>query len=160
MTELLDQFDFKESVKEKLLLVETNSKRMLRLINQLLDFRKSEHGLLKLHLSSADFVEFSKEVFLSFQNLASQKQITYHFESNADELPMEFDHNQMEIVLCNLLSNAFKYTRQGGKIDVRVRVESGLLTLAIEDTGIGMSAEESAGFLIGFIRYKMPKLPT
>ncbi|MFC3417358.1 hybrid sensor histidine kinase/response regulator transcription factor [Algoriphagus hitonicola] len=144
VTELLEQFDFKESVKEKLLLVETNSKRMLRLINQLLDFRKSEHGLLKLHLSYADFVEFSKEVYLSFQNLASQKQISYHFESNVDELTLEFDRNQMEIVLCNLLSNAFKYTRQGGKIDVRLRVESEQLTLAIEDTGIGMSAEESA----------------
>lgn len=144
VTELLEKFDFKEVVREKLLLVESNSKRMLRLINQLLDFRKSEHGLLKLHLSFADFVEFSKEVFLSFQNLASQKKIAYHFESHVDQLPMEFDRNQMEIVLCNLLSNAFKYTRQGGKIEVRLEVKSGQLSLTIEDNGIGMTAEESA----------------
>ncbi len=144
VTELLEHFDFKESVKEKLLLVESNSRRMLRLINQLLDFRKSEHGLLTLKLTYADFVNFSKEVFLSFQSLAAQKKIKYHFESNVDQLPMEFDRNQMEIVLCNILSNAFKYTKENGIITFSIQVISGQLQVSIQDSGIGMSEEEAA----------------
>ncbi|HSF55714.1 MAG TPA: two-component regulator propeller domain-containing protein [Algoriphagus sp.] len=143
VTELLEQFDFKEPVREKLLLVESNSKRMLRLINQLLDFRKSEHGLLKLNKTYSDFIGFAKEVFISFQNMAAKKQIDYHFESELDSFPMEFDRNQMEIVLYNLLSNAFKYTRQNGKIDLRIRCDHGYLTVIVSDTGIGMTSEES-----------------
>lgn len=144
VTELLEQFDFKESVREKLLLVESNGKRMLRLINQLLDFRKSEHGLLKLNKTYSDFVSFSKEVFVSFQNLASKKQIDYCFESEVEAFPMEYDRNQMEIVLFNLLSNAFKYTPQGGKIDFKIRCDHGYLTVIVADTGIGMT-EDQAG---------------
>lgn len=143
VTELLEQFDFKETVREKLLLVESNSKRMLRLINQLLDFRKSEHGLLKLNKSYSDFVGFAKEVFISFQNLAAKKQIDYHFESELDSFSLEFDRNQMEIVLYNLLSNAFKYTRQNGKVDLRIRCDHGYLTVIVSDTGIGMTSEET-----------------
>lgn len=143
VTELLEQFDFKETVREKLLLVESNSKRMLRLINQLLDFRKSEHGLLKLNKTYSDFVGFAKEVFISFQNMAAKKQIDYHFESELESFPMEFDRNQMEIVLYNLLSNAFKYTRQNGKVDLRIRCDHGYLTVIVSDTGIGMTSEES-----------------
>jgi signal transduction histidine kinase/DNA-binding response OmpR family regulator/streptogramin lyase len=143
VTELLEQFDFKESVREKLLLIESNSQRMLRLINQLLDFRKSEHGLLNLNMSYSDFVEFAKEVFVSFQNMASKKQIEYHFESEVESFMMEYDRNQMEIVLFNLLSNAFKYTRQHGKIALRIRCDQGYLTVIVSDTGIGMNVEES-----------------
>ncbi len=143
VTELLEQFDFKESVREKLLLVESNSKRMLRLINQLLDFRKSEHGLLKLNKSYSDFISFAKEVFISFHNMASKKQIEYHFETEVETFPMEFDRNQMEIVLFNLLSNAFKYTRQKGKISLLIRYEEGCLTVSVSDNGIGMLPEEA-----------------
>lgn len=143
VTELLEQFDFAESVKEKLRLVESNSKRMLRLINQLLDFRKSEHGLLKLNNTYSDFVDFAKEVFVSFQNMAAKKQIEYHFESEVESFPMEFDRNQMEIVLYNLLSNAFKYTRQKGRIDLKIQCDQGYLSISVADNGIGMTPEES-----------------
>lgn len=143
VTELLEQVDFKDSVREKLLLVESNAKRMLRLINQLLDFRKSEHGLLKLNKTYSDFIGFAREVFVSFQNMASKKQIDYRFESDAESFMLEFDRNQMEIVLFNLLSNAFKYTKQKGQIIVRVQNDQGYLSIAVSDNGIGMTAEES-----------------
>lgn len=144
VTELLEQFELKDAIREKLQLVEANGKRMLRLINQLLDFRKSEHGLLKLNTSYADFVSFAKEVFLSFQTMAAKKQIDYHFESEVEAVPMEFDRNQMEIVLFNLLSNAFKYTRQHGIVGVKVRLDLGYLTVLVTDTGIGMTEEEAS----------------
>lgn len=143
VTELLEQFEFKESIREKLLLVESNSKRMLRLINQLLDFRKSEHGLLKLNKSYSDFINFSKEVFISFTNMAAKKQIEYHFESEIETFPMEYDRNQMEIVLFNLLSNAFKYTPLKGKISLRVQLENECLAVSVSDSGIGLLPEEA-----------------
>lgn len=143
VTELLEQFDLKDSVRDKLQLVESNGMRMLRLINQLLDFRKSEHGLLKLNKSYSDFVAFSRDVFISFQNMAAKKQIEYHFESEVESFMMEFDRNQMEIVLFNLLSNAFKYTRQQGKIEFRIRCDQGYLTVIVADTGIGMTQEDA-----------------
>lgn len=143
VTELLEQMDFKDSVREKLLLVESNAKRMLRLINQLLDFRKSEHGLLKLNKTYSDFIGFAREVFVSFQNMASKKQIEYRFESDVESFMMEYDRNQMEIVLFNLLSNAFKYTKQNGRIEVKIQVDQDYLSISVSDNGIGMTPEES-----------------
>lgn len=154
VTELLEHFEFKESVREKLQLVESNSKRMLRLINQLLDFRKSEHGLLKLNRTYSDFVGFAKEVFLSFENMASQKKIDYHFESEMESVFLEFDRNQMEIVLYNLLSNAFKYSRQQGKISVHLTLENGRLEVNVSDTGIGMNPEETEKVFDRFYQVK------
>ncbi|MDF2159016.1 two-component regulator propeller domain-containing protein [Algoriphagus sp. CAU 1675] len=142
VTELLEQYDLKESIREKLLLVESNGKRMLRLINQLLDFRKSEHGLLKLNKTYSDFIGFAKEVFLSFHNLAHKNQIEYHFESEVETFSIEFDRNQMEIVLYNLLSNAFKYTKEKGKITLKIRCDHEYLTVTVSDSGIGMGPEE------------------
>jgi signal transduction histidine kinase/ligand-binding sensor domain-containing protein/AraC-like DNA-binding protein len=144
ITELLSSFDLKSSVKEKLFLVETNAFRMLRLINQLLDFRKSEHGLLKLNVSQSEFVCFAKEVYLSFKSLAIKKKIDYHFESQIPELQLTFDRNQLEIVLCNLLSNAFKYTKEKGQIKVLLSLENEGLKVSVVDNGIGMSSIELA----------------
>lgn len=143
ITELLGDFDLRGSVKEKLLLVESNGNRMLRLINQLLDFRKSEHGLLKLNPTRSDFVSFSQEVYLSFKNLAIKKQIDYKFETELEHLSLDFDRNQMEIVLCNLLSNAFKYTKEKGEIVLHLAKRENLVELSLQDNGIGMTAQES-----------------
>lgn len=143
ITELLSSFELKDQVTEKLHLVETNALRMLRLINQLLDFRKSEHGLLKLNVSQYDFVSFAKEVYLSFKNLAIKKKIDYQFESQLPELQLMFDRNQLEIVLCNLLSNSFKYTKENGQIKVLICLEDEQLKVSVLDNGIGMNLLES-----------------
>lgn len=141
VTELIESFDLDATVKDKLSLIETNSKRMLNLINQLLDFRKSEHGLLTLKPSNADFVGFCKEIFQSFKNVAAKKKIEYYFESNSKELHMDFDRDQMEIVICNLLSNAFKYTKEEGEVKISVKVMVNKVHLIVTDNGIGLSEE-------------------
>jgi signal transduction histidine kinase/CheY-like chemotaxis protein/ligand-binding sensor domain-containing protein len=143
VTELIERNDLKDLIKEKLMLVESNAKRMLKLINQLLDFRKSEHGLLMLKLTRSDFVTFSNEVFLSFKNLAIRKNIHYSFHADQEELSLDFDRNQMEIVVINLLSNAFKYTKEGGEIAVKIEVNGKDLIITVTDSGIGMSKLES-----------------
>ena len=141
VSEMLDDLNLAAPLREKMVLVESNAKRMLNLINQLLDFRKSEHGLLKLKMVRSDFVSFAREVYLSFQNMARNKQITYEFIQEVDEAPVDFDRDQMEIVLCNLLSNAFKYTKEGGVIRFRVYWRDEYLGFDIEDNGIGLSEE-------------------
>ena len=141
VAEILDDLSLNGSLREKMVLVEANAKRMLNLINQLLDFRKSEHGLLKLKMVHSDFVSFAKEVFLSFQNIARNKNITYEFQADFDEALINFDRDQMEIVLCNLLSNAFKYTKEGGEIRCRVYRQDAFLAFDVEDNGIGLSEE-------------------
>ncbi len=141
VAEILDDLSLNGSLREKMVLVESNAKRMLNLINQLLDFRKSEHGLLKLNRVHSDFINFAKEVFLSFQTMARHKNITYAFETDLEEAPIEFDRDQMEIVLCNLLSNAFKYTPEGGTIQFRVYQRDSWLGIDVEDNGIGLSEE-------------------
>lgn len=141
VTELIESFNLETVVKEKLLLVESNSKRMLNLINQLLDFRKSEHGLLKLKLTNSDFIGFTREVFHSFRNVAVRKKISYHFDSNVERCVMDFDRDQMEIVICNLLSNAFKYTKDHGRVDVEINLNQNKLNLYVKDNGIGLSEE-------------------
>ncbi|RAI92089.1 hybrid sensor histidine kinase/response regulator transcription factor [Algoriphagus yeomjeoni] len=143
VTELIERNDLKEIIKEKLLLVESNAKRMLKLINQLLDFRKSEHGLLLLKVTRSNFIDLSREVYLSFKSLAIRKNIEFTFETELEELYFDFDRNQMEIVLMNLLSNAFKYTKEEGKIHVRINLKEKDLIMTVEDSGIGMSKIES-----------------
>ncbi|SIS76319.1 hybrid sensor histidine kinase/response regulator transcription factor [Belliella pelovolcani] len=139
--ELIESYKLDEAVKEKLKLVENNSKRMLNLINQLLDFRKSEHGLLKLKITNSDFIEFSKEVFLNFKSIAAKKKISYHFDSNVDSFKMNFDRDQMEIVINNFLSNAFKYTKDKGIVRLEIEVFDNQIQLMVKDTGIGLSEE-------------------
>lgn len=141
VTELLESFNLEVIVKEKLELIETNSKRMLNLINQLLDFRKSEHGLLKLKLTHSDLISFSREVFHSFKSMAAKKKMSYHFHSNVEEFLMDFDRDQMEIVICNLLSNAFKYTKLQGLVNLEVELLDNKLLLKVSDNGIGLSEE-------------------
>ncbi|GAA4455226.1 two-component regulator propeller domain-containing protein [Nibrella saemangeumensis] len=141
VAEILDDLTLNGKLREKMVLVESNAKRMLNLINQLLDFRKSEHGLLKLKRVHSDFVAFSKEVFLSFQPIARNKNISYLFQTELEEAPIDFDRDQMEIVLCNLLSNAFKYTPDHGTIQFRVYRKDDFLAIDVEDNGIGLSEE-------------------
>jgi signal transduction histidine kinase/DNA-binding response OmpR family regulator/ligand-binding sensor domain-containing protein len=141
VAEILEDLSLNGALREKMMLVESNAKRMLSLINQLLDFRKSEHGLLQLNRVHGDMVGFAREVFLSFRNIARNKQISYAFETDLDEALVGFDRNQMEIVLCNLLSNAFKYTKEGGRITLRVYQQSNRTGIDVEDNGIGLSEE-------------------
>lgn len=141
VSELIESYNLDASVKDKLELIENNARKMLRLINQLLDFRKSENGLLKLKLVHADFVEFVRDTFQSFKSVALRKKINYSFDSNVEKFLMDFDRDQMEIVVNNILSNAFKYTKDGGKVEVVLEVLDEHVRLSVKDTGFGLSEE-------------------
>ena len=138
LKELINRKDLQEEVSDKLILVEKNADRLLNLITQLLDFRKAEHGLLQLDAKNGNIVRFCNEVFLYFQEQARSKNIEYKFESKVDEIFMPFDRNKMEIALCNLLSNALKYTPEGESITVEIDQVDEQCVIKIKDTGLGM----------------------
>ncbi len=93
VAEILADANLRGDLRERLVLVGANAQRMLNLINQLLDFRKSEHGLLTLNLVRSDMVQFTQEVFLSFRPIAHSKHINYTFETELDEAPVDFDRD-------------------------------------------------------------------
>ena len=143
VTEMLSDLKIKADLRNKMILVENNAKRLLNLINQLLDFRKSEYGLLQLNVERSDFVSFAQEVYLSFKDIARTKGIHYKFETEVDRALLVFDRDKMEIVLCNLISNAFKYSRPAGAISVRLYLDETHLNIEVHDNGIGLSPEDA-----------------
>lgn len=100
--------------------IKKNSDSLLQLVNELMDFRKAESGHLQLHISSTDLVAFIKSIHQSFLSLANAKNITTTFTTTPANIPLFFDVLQLEKVVFNLMSNAFKFTPAGGKIDILI----------------------------------------
>ncbi|MEZ4989207.1 MAG: two-component regulator propeller domain-containing protein [Saprospiraceae bacterium] len=123
-------------------LIHRNAQKLLQLVNRLLDFRKSESVHFKLSASEGDLISFAREVFLAFRHLAHEQQIDYVFVSNEKEIRLYFDPEKMEILLGNLLSNAFKYSNTGDKVALRIRSTKTDCILEVADTGRGMKPEE------------------
>ncbi|HMP91230.1 MAG TPA: two-component regulator propeller domain-containing protein [Phnomibacter sp.] len=142
------QAEHNEQHFSKLQMIKRNMRRLLNLVNQLLDFRKLEGQELLLQMSEGDFVEFVYETIDSFRDLADRKHIHLVFDNQLSSLPARFDQNKLERILFNLLSNAFKFTLEGGTITVRLTqlaeksVDSiAWVQLEVTDTGIGISPE-------------------
>ncbi|MCM5664032.1 two-component regulator propeller domain-containing protein [Galbibacter mesophilus] len=152
--ELINSSQLDNKHRKKLSLVERNADKLLNLVNQLLDFRKAEHGLLKLNASEGNFVRFSKEVYLYFKELAYEKKIDYTFKSSKQEIRFPFDRNKLEIVLCNLISNAIKYSNAGDSIKIRLKQEDNKCIISIKDSGIGMSEENLGKIFNRFFQIK------
>lgn len=127
-----------KSINNNLLGVAKNVKRLSKLINELMDFRKIESGKMRLNISEGDFVSFAKEIFLSFQHLAIQRKIQYSFKSTEEEIKLFFDKEQLEKVVFNLLSNAFKFVPDKGKISVQIIQDEDQLKFKVLDNGIGI----------------------
>ena len=132
--------------KSRIGLILQNSNRLYNLVNQLLDFRKAQNGELKLKVSKTDILLYAKNIFHSFEGLANEKKINYHFICEFDEIKGWIDVDKYDKILYNLLSNAIKFTNKYGNIDFFVGLsknEDGLRKLIIEvsDDGIGIPEE-------------------
>lgn len=138
-----------DEISGPLSMIKRNTRRLLNLVNQILDFRKLEDQELKLNPSAVDIVSFIKEVLESFNDLSERKQIQLVFKSQLKYFYTLFDQDKIERVLFNLLSNAFKFTPVGGTISLelekgdRFKNSSGSsLIIKVSDTGIGIPAED------------------
>jgi signal transduction histidine kinase/ligand-binding sensor domain-containing protein/DNA-binding response OmpR family regulator len=124
---------------EELSMVKRNAARLLNLVNQLLDFRRMQDNELKLNLKEGDLVSFIKDISASFKNIAETRQIDLVFSSSVSRYYTRFDHDKIERILLNLLSNAFKFTGKGGRVSVGIEQQlNSLLKIIVSDTGIGM----------------------
>ena len=121
-----------------------STQRMLRLINQLLEFRKMQNNKLALSLEETDVIAFLYEIFLSFKDVAEQKNMNFRFEPSIRIYKMFIDKGNLDKVVYNLLSNAFKYTPANGTVTFSVNVDETKQTLRIQvsDTGVGIPKEK------------------
>ncbi|OJJ14115.1 hypothetical protein BKI52_44120 [marine bacterium AO1-C] len=117
----------------------TNAQRLLRLINQLLDFSKLENGKMTLQYRTGNLNLFLQHIVQSFEPMAQQKNIALKLELPVQEVLSSYDHDKLEKVCFNLLSNAFKFTPAGGTVTVTLQMlEDKRIEVAIKDTGIGI----------------------
>ncbi len=150
--------------KKQLGLVQRNAKRLLNLVNQLLDFRKLEVQEVKLHPSIGDIIRFSADISQSFMDIAEKKKIQFSFTSNVESLEIYFDKDKIEKILFNLLSNAFKYTHDDGVVSINLVYDppadnegDGTLTIEVKDTGIGIPAGQHERIFERFFQTEVPE---
>lgn len=132
------------TLKNNLDLVQRNALRLLKLINQLMDFRKIEEGKMQLNASKNDIGDFVIEITNEFKELARKKHISLNVNNKTSGLNIYFDQSMIDKVLFNLLSNAFKFTEENGTINITIDQdkEQEKAIISIEDNGIGMSTED------------------
>ncbi len=129
-------------------MIRRNARRLLNLVNQLLDFRKMEEHELRLQLSKGEFISYVREVSESFKDMSERKHINFVFNSHIERLDVLFDHDKIERILFNLLSNAFKFTLEGGTISVEIsknsinNSEDNWVSIKVTDTGIGIPKDK------------------
>ena len=132
------------TLKNNLELVQRNAFRLLKLINQLMDFRKIEEGKTEINASTQVLGDFVFEISNEFKDLARKKHISLNMNDKTAGLNIDFDQSMIDKVLFNLLSNAFKFTEENGTINITIDQdkEQESAIIEIEDNGIGMSTED------------------
>jgi signal transduction histidine kinase/ligand-binding sensor domain-containing protein/DNA-binding NarL/FixJ family response regulator len=133
-----------EPVKQIVSDLDKNTSHMLRLIEQLLEFRKLQNNKQKLNLQRVDAVEFLKNIYASFTNVAAKSNIEYNFLPSRNSIPIYLDKNKVDKIVFNFLSNAFKFTHRGGKINLIAEADENamLLRISVADNGIGIPREK------------------
>jgi signal transduction histidine kinase/DNA-binding response OmpR family regulator/ligand-binding sensor domain-containing protein len=130
-----------ESAKEQLTLVQRNTDRMLRLINQILDFRKIQNKKMKLLVEVIKPGRFMIEICNSFIQLAEERNIKFEVNDLSNNAEIWADKDKFEKIFYNLLSNAFKFTQPGNPIEVRIADEKDTVSITVKDKGMGMSKD-------------------
>ncbi|GAB2471273.1 hybrid sensor histidine kinase/response regulator [Hymenobacter qilianensis] len=144
-------------LRPKVQLMQKQARKLLDLVNQLLDFRKVETGNVPLRASYGDAVRFLADLFSIFQLKAQERAVDYVLDVPADPIMLYFDRSKLEIILTNLLANAFKYTPDQGRVELSATIvgnpggeavcSQGQLTgnylkISVTDTGVGIKATE------------------
>ncbi|WP_345947600.1 two-component regulator propeller domain-containing protein [Mucilaginibacter sp. PAMB04274] len=125
----------------QLRLIQRNGERLVRLIDQLLDFRKFESGNMKLQAAEGNIVRFVKEILMAFESYAHHRRIRIKLMTEQQRIRIWYDRDKLEKVIYNLLSNALKFTNEGGQVIVYIKqldTQPSNLIIEIEDNGIGI----------------------
>jgi signal transduction histidine kinase/CheY-like chemotaxis protein/ligand-binding sensor domain-containing protein len=151
--QLAERFTNDEQIQSTLSAMRRNGLRLLQLINQLLDLSRMDAGRMTVHVRPLDLVALSRGLVMSFLSLADRKNVHLIFDPEEDEIIAYTDRDKFEKILTNLISNAFKFTGEGGEIWVILRILNGekaeqtcagtrgrLAELVVSDTGVGIEA--------------------
>lgn len=138
---LLMQNDLGTKVYNKVSKIHKNTNHLLNLISELLDFRKQEQGFYKLNIKYVELIPYIKDIYESFQDYATKRQIKYKMEYTNENISVYIDPVHLQKAIYNLLSNAFKYTSAGGEIRLNVKLQDSDVLIRIIDNGIGIPPE-------------------
>lgn len=147
---VLENTKLPDDAREQLQVVERNTNRMLRLINQILDFRKIQNRKMKMQVQRINVVAFTRKIMENFEAVAEEHQIDFLFETEKDELYLWVDADKFEKIVFNLLSNAFKYTPNGKMITVFIREDEKTVSVGVEDQGIGIADNKKKSLFVRF----------
>jgi len=141
--EILKSTELPAPVRKHVELIQRNAQRLLRLVNQLMEFRKAEKQNLEVYLQKSDVVFILNDIYESFQSMADSKDIEFTLKLQSPGIIAIIDYEKFEKAIFNIVSNAFKYTEDGGSISISAGIEDkeGLgntLVVEVEDTGIGI----------------------
>ncbi|MBK1875284.1 hybrid sensor histidine kinase/response regulator transcription factor [Pelagicoccus mobilis] len=142
---------------EDMRMAKRNAQKMLRLVDQLLEFRKVEMGESHLRLSRSDLALFIREVFEAHRPLAEERDQSFVLKSDLESYDASFDHDKLQKIVDNLLSNAIKYTPEGGAIELSLEANLGDkagVCIEVKDTGVGIPKEEREQIFKPFYRVK------
>lgn len=142
VTEVLENEPLSPSAREHLTLVHQNTERMLRLMNQILDFRKIQNQKMKLLIEETDLIPLLQKVMSSFKSIAEEKNINYQLTSTIQSVYSWVDRDKFEKIFFNLLSNAFKYTPADKSITVNMTTKEKTIEIEVADEGIGIAVEK------------------
>lgn len=161
ITQIVEKQRYPSEDEELYTLIYRNAQRLLRLINQLLDFRKIETGKLEINLKYENIGKFIHGITSTFTFLAKEKDIQYEVDIDSADFWMNFDSDKIDKILYNLISNAFHYTPNGGSVKVfagKTEINSKtFLQIKVIDTGIGISEDEKNNLFTPFYQGQRQK---
>ncbi|SDM69418.1 hybrid sensor histidine kinase/response regulator [Kriegella aquimaris] len=164
-------------IKSSALTIQRSARRLLHLMNQLLDYRKMDVGMSPLQLEKGNIVRFCEDIFSLFEGLASKKEIDYRFKSGSENITTLFDQDKVEKIITNLISNAIKFTNNGGVITVSMKKVSrtekiydslfftreklgDYVEIIVEDSGVGLDKEQLKNIFSRFYNLDVTKSGT
>ncbi|WAC13014.1 hybrid sensor histidine kinase/response regulator transcription factor [Dyadobacter pollutisoli] len=157
MEEFVHTLSGSEAMREKVMMMHKQTRKLLNLVNQLLSFRKVESGTMQLSAARQDIVVLIKEIFSIFKIKADELDLRYQLDIPPGEVPVYFDPEKLEVIITNLLSNAFKYCKPGGDVTLTARIigspqsdakwENNTMVdhyveISVSDTGKGIREDE------------------
>lgn len=124
--------------RNNLLAIYRSASRLQKLINRIIDYRKLETGNLRLDLQKQNVVLFCRDLLADYEQLCSRKKILLFFYPEKTEIFLTFDPEKLESIISNLITNAYKYTPENGKIILRISEQPDRVLFTVEDNGIGI----------------------
>jgi len=127
------------------------SSRLLRLVNQLMEFRKINTNNMRLQVEEGDIITFVRDIYQDFWQMARQKDMTFSFTSSEKHSDIVFDRHLVDTIVYNLISNAIKYTPDKGSIIVKVSTERSIVTISVQDSGPGIDEQRQQQLFMPFM---------